>query len=214
MDVAERARNALVSEGIPTSAVDVGRARDEQPSLRAEMRDELDNAWILPQASFVAPKEGARSFVVVTVAICAVAAIVAVPVAFIDFGAAFWVRLLIVEGVFLAAGLGLGLVLGPALGVKRPGEPMAAQRGVTLRVHSDDERIQNLLLAFDPIRLDEITPGGSPLATVATEEDRRGRDGVGGEVSKATSDVATNLGTDDYHPPSDNRDDRRSSRSN
>jgi hypothetical protein len=200
---ARKAEESLIEAGVARGAISVADSTDETPSLRAEMREELDKSWVLPQAGFVAPKEGARSLVAVTVTACVIAAVIAVPVAFIDFGMNFWARLLVSELVFIAMALVIGLVVGPSLGVKRPDEPMAAQRGVTLRVGLDDDRTRERLTAFKPIRVDVITIQDEPVATVVTEEDRTGGQGVGAEAVKAAADITSNMGTDDFHPPTD-----------
>jgi hypothetical protein len=200
---ARNAEKSLIEAGVARGAISVGDSTDENPSLRAEMREELDKSWILPQAGFVAPKEGARSLFAVTLTACVIAAVIAVGVAFIDFGMNFWARLLVTELVFIAMALVIGLVAGPALGVKRPDEPMAAQRGVTLRVGVDDAPTRERLMAFKPIRVDVITVRDEPVATVMTEEDRAGGEGVAAETVKAVADITSNMGTDDFHPPTD-----------
>jgi hypothetical protein len=200
---ARKAEESLVEAGVARGAVSVADSTDEHPSLRAEMREELDKSWVLPQAGFVATKEGARGLAAVTVTACVIAAVIAVPVALIDFGMNFWARLLVTELVFIAMALAIGLVIGPALGVKRPNEPMAAQRGVTLRVGLDDDRTRARLMAFDPIRLDVITVEDDPVTTVVTDEDRAGGHGAAAEAVKAVADITSNLGTDDFHAPTD-----------
>ncbi len=187
--------------GVAADAIEFEDPGDETASLRAEMREELDDAWVLPQAAFIAPKEGARSFVVLTAVTCVVGAAIGVPLAFIDFGMTFWTRLLLIEGLLVATGFAIGLVLGPSLGVKRPNEPMAAQRGFTVRVRQNDAPTRARLSAFNPVRLDEITVDGEPVSTLATEEDRAGGRGVYSEIVKATSEVTDNLSTDDFRPP-------------
>ena len=200
-DTAREAQQSLRAAGVPADAIEFDDPGDETSSLRAEMREELDDAWVLPQAAFIAPKEGARSFVVLTAVTCVVGAIVGVPLAFIDFGMTFWTRLLLIEGLLVATGVAIGLVLGPSLGVKRPNEPMAAQRGITVRVRQNDAPTRACLSAFNPVRLDEVTVDGEPVSTVATEEDRAGGQGVYSEIVKATSEITDNLSTDDYQPP-------------
>ncbi len=202
-EAAQKAMSSLLAEGVPRTAVSIADSNDEVPSLRAEMREELNKAWVLPQAAFTAPKEGARSFVFVTLVACAIALVVGVPLAFVDFGMSFWTRLLVVEGVLLAAAFGIGITIGAALGAKRPDEAMAAQRGVTLRVRLDDERTRQRLMAANAIRIDQITTAGEPISTLTTEEDRAGGQGLVTEVVKAAADITSNLDTDDFHPPTD-----------
>src|SRR4051812_31552196 len=104
-DDAERAslaRHRLLEAGVAADDIEIGADSDEVASLRAEMREEVSKAWILPQASFVATKEGARGFLVTLVVVCAIALLIGVPLAFIDFGFDFWIQLLVVEAIMLS----------------------------------------------------------------------------------------------------------------
>ena len=152
---ADEAARRLHSIGVDDAAISVGDPRDEITSLKAEMRDELTEGWILPQAGLALTKEGAKGLSIVTVYAAIIGAVVAAPFAFIDFGLTFAGRLVLLVLVGLAFGAAVGLVIGPALASKRPEEPMAAQRGVVVHVHRDSERIRSVLTDLRPVRLDE-----------------------------------------------------------
>ena len=168
-DEAERRLHAI---GLDDAAVRVGDRRDEVTSLKAEMREELTEGWILPQAGLALTKEGAKGFGIVTMYAAVIGAIIAAPFAFIDFGLNFPGRLVLLVVIGLAFGGAIGLVIGPALASKRPDEPMAAQRGVVVHVHADNERIRTVLADLHPVRVDEVKGGDIPVGTVTTEDDQ------------------------------------------
>jgi hypothetical protein len=166
---ADEAARRLHSIGVDDAAITVGDQRDEITSLKAEMREELTEGWILPQAGMALTKQGAKGLGIVTISAAVIGAVVAAPFAFIDFGLSFGGRLVLLVLIGLAFGAAVGLVIGPALASKRPDEPMAAQRGVVVRVHRDSEQIRSVLTDLQPVRVDEIK-GRVPTGTVTTEE--------------------------------------------
>jgi hypothetical protein len=191
----------LRDAGIASNAIAAAEPRDHDLSLRAEMRDELTSSWISPQASFIMTKEGTRGFVVLLVMLNAVAVAVATPFAFIEFGGlAFWGRWLIVVGSVVAMVSVIALVVGPALGSRRPDDPLAAHRGITLRVAADGDDVVEILKASGPIRIDAVTRDNRPLGPIATEEDHGQPSSLADEAARAAGDLATNVSTDDVHP--------------
>ena len=90
-------------------------------------------------------------------------------------------------------GFVIALVLGPGMGVNRPAEQMAAERGVTLQVLPSTSAASEALAALHPIRIDEVGADGTPIAVVDPGEGE-------GDGAPVTGLVA-NLGTDDYAPP-------------
>jgi len=187
-EVDEAARR-LHSIGIDDAEISVGDPRAEVTSLKAEMRDELTEGWILPQAGVALTKEGAKGLSIVTVSAAIVGAVVAAPFAFIDFGLSFAGRLVLLVLVGLAFGAAVGLVIGPALASKRPDEPMAAQRGVVMHVRRDSEQIRSVLTDLRPVRLDEVK-GEVPTDTVTTEETQ--------QASGAVQDLESGVRGDDF----------------
>jgi hypothetical protein len=182
----------LRSIGVGASLTEVDTDRDRVAALKGEMREELTEGWILPQAAVAWTKEGTKGLVLITVVASIVGALVAAPFAFIDFGLTFLGRLILLVLIGLVVGGTLGLVLGPALASKRPDEPMAAQRGPVLRVEVDSPEVRQVLASHRPIRIDQVK-GDVPIDTVVTEEANR----PGGTAQ----DIDANAKGDDYQAP-------------
>jgi len=168
---AERAAAQLERRGVDRNLMRIDDPADVSTSLRAEQRQELDDAVIMPHASFIATKEGTRGFVLISVVTVVVCLLVSIPLALIDFGLSYWLRFIIVFAIVLTMGLTLALVFGPSFGTKDKDDVAAASRGSLLYVASNSPSIRELLAACNPIRVDEVTPRGDPKATVYTESD-------------------------------------------
>jgi hypothetical protein len=189
---AETARARVLALGLDPAAVRIDAETDEIASLRAEMHEELTQAWIVPSAAFIATKEGAKGMAFVGAVAILVSLLIAVPLAFIDFGATLGTRLVVFSLVAIALGGTIGFVAGAGAAAKRPGERMAAHRGTVVRVDVDTPELRRALVDLEPIRLDQVTHDGTPLDTVVTEGDRRD-DGT-------VEELAANLQGDDFHP--------------
>ena len=189
---AEQARERLLRLGVRPESVRLDAESDEVLSLRAEMHEELTQAWIVPTAAFVATKEGAKGMGMVGAIAIVIALAIAIPLAFVDFGSTLGVRLIVFSLVAVALGGTIGFVAGAGMGSKRPAEPMAAHRGVVLRVDQDTQELRDALADEEPIRVDEVTHDDVPLDTILTEEQAHD-DGT-------VEEVAANLQGDDYHP--------------
>ena len=149
---------------------------DERTSLNAEMRAEIEDSFLAPQAGVIYSKEAAKGLVLWTVIGCALGLAVAVPtMLFVDFGLTRLAKIATGIGVGLAFGGTLGLVLG-GLAAKRPTERLAAEEGVTLRVPADDDALRTMLAEAEPIRIDVVDDQGRPLETVTTNEKRTPRE--------------------------------------
>jgi hypothetical protein len=166
---ADRVVSRLTRMGLDPGLMRIDDRADYTTALRAEMRQELGDAVVAPQASFVATKEGARGFVFVTVIALLVGALLAFPLAFIDFGSSYWVRYLIASAILAVLAFTFGLVIGPALGTKDSDDVAAATRGTVLRIGDDSPWVREVLVRSDPIRVDEITAAGDPVGTFYTE---------------------------------------------
>jgi hypothetical protein len=187
---AEAAEASLRSQGVGT--VIVGDPDDYVASLRGEMRGEVSHG-VVSSAPFVATRTGVRSFASIAGIGVVVALVLAVPLAFIDYGPPWWARYLIMVAIIAFLGFVIALVLGPGMGVNRPAEQMAAERGVTLQVLPSTSAAREALAALHPIRIDEVGADGTPIAVVDPGE---------GEGDGApTTGLVANLGTDDYSPP-------------
>lgn len=192
---AEAARRALLEVGVREDAIHLDEEPDVVASLRSEMREELSRAWVVPNAGVVYPKEAARGLLGVSALAGGIGLLAAVPLALIDFGSTYWIRLAIWAAVGLAFGFAIGMVVGPATAAPRPNEPPAARRGVLLRVEQDSPQLRSLLATDDVVRMDEITHAGDPVDTVTTEGDRS----VVDTAVETAKDVAANASSDDYH---------------
>lgn len=192
-EAAGAARQRLLELGVPEADIAVDEESDEVASLRAEMRQELTDAWVVPNAAFVATKEGVKGMLGVGALAAAIGALLAIPFAFVDFGGTFWFRLALFVGLGIVAGATVGLVAGPGMASKRPGELMAAHRGIVVRVRQDTPEIRSALVASKVIRLDEVAHDDTPIETLVTEEQVEG--------TGSAQQVAENLEAgDDYHP--------------
>lgn len=197
-DAAVAARQRLVDLGLGEHDIDLDRESDEVASLRAEMRQELTDAWVVPNAALIATKESMKGMLAVGTGAAVIGAVLGIPFAFIDFGGSFWLRLLLFMGLGALAGATVGFVVGPGVSAKRPGELMAAHRGTALRVHQDTAEIRSALVAGHPIRIDEVNADSVPVETLLTEEQMDER--------TAVDEVVSNLEAgDDYHPADSER---------
>jgi hypothetical protein len=189
---ARSAADRLTDIGVASADIRIGEESDEIAALRAEMREELTQAWFVPSAGVVATKEAAKGTIYLGAIATLVALVIAVALAFIDYGGTLAVRLVTHVVIALIFGGLVGFILGGARNAKPPNELMAAQRGTVLRVRHDSAEIRAALTEGSPIRLDEIGADGTPLDTVVTE----------GDTSEAgvAQEMRANLRGDGYHP--------------
>lgn len=148
-----------------------GTREDRRDSLNAEMGEEMLSSVTAPQAGVVYTKEALKTGAWMLPLCVAAGILVALPLAFIfDAGVSTGTRLVAAIGIGAAFGATVALVL-VSLGVKRPSEPMAAERGVTVRVPDDTEELRNLMIGAHPIRLDVVDDRGRPIETITEEPD-------------------------------------------
>ena len=166
---AKAAMARLIAEGSPAADVRIDAAADDIASVRAEMRSEMDNALISPQAAIAWPKEGLKGVAFLSLLASLVVTAVLVPVAFLAAPEAPVVgKLLVAVAVGVLTGCTVALV-GGALSTKGPAEPLAAEAGVTLRVLNPTPPVLAILEAFDPIRVDMVLADGTPTGETLTE---------------------------------------------
>lgn len=178
---AEMARKAGASEG----DVHLGGTEDEVVSLQAEMQEEMDQSWVSPQAGFAYTKESAKGLALLMPLLAVAGAVLAAPLAFISIGdLEFWLRLVIVTLVGATAGATVALIAGPALGAKSPSVPMAAHRGVVLRVDDDSPDVSRSMADAQPIRLDEVRSSDDTRVATVTTEEQRSPEGTAQQVTK------------------------------
>jgi hypothetical protein len=156
------------------------------------MREELTQAWIVPTAGVVATKESAKGTLYLGTIAALVALVIAVPLAFVDYGSTLGVRLVTHVVIALIFGGLVGFIAGGARNAKPPTEMLAAQRGTVLRVGQDTPAVREALTSLEPIRVDEVGGDGTPLDTVVTDGDT--------EDIGVAQEMPANLRGDGYHP--------------
>ena len=191
---ADDAARVLVRAGVPSGHIRVDEDLDRVASLRAEMHDELERAWVVPTAGVGYPREAAHGLVM----LCTVGAILGLVagllVALIPFGGSYAVRAIVLGVVGIACGLTIGGVAGPGMASTRPDQDMAAVHGSLLRVSHDSPELRRLLNDLGPLRIDEMTADDVPVDTVRRE--------TASTPTDAAKNIADHAGGDDYHPPS------------
>jgi hypothetical protein len=189
---AEAAARAAERLGVPQASIRVGDARDEAPALEAEMRAEMEAGVVAPQAGVAVPKEQAKASGAAMALGALIGAIVLMPFAAFDFGnLPVAARLLICALVGASAGATGTYVVGAAA-ARGPADPMAAERGVTVRIGAGDQRVVDALKQTQPIRLDVVGGDDSiDLRPVTAERS--------GSTTEAVGDAAETL----RHPHGD-----------
>lgn len=155
-------------------AVRVGERDDVIASLDSEMQEEMTQSWASPQAFGVVPKEAAKGAALGVPLAVIIGMVVALPLAFIplpgDVQMSMWAKLLIAAIVGATAGGVVGFIASAGFSAMGPAEPMAAERGVTVRVDDGRPVIEAALRDAAPIRLDRLHGDGT-ITTVWTEAD-------------------------------------------
>ena len=199
-EAAKRAQAA----GAPEVFVD--EPGDRVDSLRAEMRDELEHALVSPTAVLVLPKESAKGVGALAPIGMVVGALLALPLAWVDWGVPFTTGLVIVLACGAAMGATVAFLIGAGTALRGRFEANAADRGVTVRVPVDTPEIEHALDHGGVLRLDRVDSGGNPDEALTTEDDRDD-DGVfedmAGHVRAAPHVAGVNDESDPHFDPSD-----------
>jgi hypothetical protein len=168
---AREAADAAARAGASMDDVRIDEPLDHVASVRGEMLAEVDNAFAAPG---VAPhtEETTKGILLLATIGAIVGAVVAAPFALIGFNDwSLGIRLLLLVIVGASFGGTIGWVVGGGFGARRPGETLAAERGVTVTAPAL-EAVKNALVDAAPIRIDLVDATGRPMTAVTTEADR------------------------------------------
>lgn len=170
---ASRAAEAARRAGART--VRVGAEPDRVSALQAEMRDEVDQSFLGPGTTFT--KDMTKGVLALSLVAGAIGAVLAAPIGLIEFGdMALWTRVLLCAVVGALVAGTVGFVIGGSFGARRPGEELAAERGVAVAAENA-QAVRDALAAEHPLRLDVFGATAEPLEAVHTEDDEP--DGAG-----------------------------------
>ena len=182
---AESATEKAQALGVPDEAIHLERREDEVASLRGEMRDELDRAWFSPQGGVILTKRMMKGVLAVSPFTIAAGVLIALPFAFISWGSLpLWGRIILTSVVGATAGGTVGFIIGGGEAEKGAAAPLAAEHGVTVRVADARPEVRRALAEEEPVRLDVVTPDGTPLGSV-TSESERNDEGVVQDLERA-----------------------------
>ena len=191
---AEAARDALLRAGVPGADMSIDGESDQVAALRAEMHDELAEAWVVPNAAMAYTKKSAQGLLAGAVIGTGLGLVLAAIVAIPDYAATYPVRFLVCALVAVGFGIAIGMVAGAGLGSERPGRLPAAARGHLLRVSHDSAELRQLLADLGPLRMDEATHDGDPIGNVVHEDE----EDLVADVVETAKDMVSRTPSDDY----------------
>jgi hypothetical protein len=161
---AERAAAEARSRGARNVAIDD--PNDDVKALMGEMREELGESWAGPSIGIYTP-EMARHIPGPTAACALIGALLALPLAFLDFGAG---RVILCAFAGAAAGGMIGFLLGGFLGARRRANlDLAEERGVVVGIQGGNPAAAEALIEAGPMRVDRLVHQ-VPLDTVTSHE--------------------------------------------
>lgn len=171
---ADRALRRLRGEGVDVSVS----GADEAAALRSEMRDEVEATVIGPGNVGPFTKGMSRGLARWVPVATAVGAALGLLIGLLPwpFHRGLTITVAVICGA--VAGATTGFVAGGSVRPRTEGEgrQFAAERGVTIGVHTDDEdafeRARNILTQLGAERVDRVTPEGMPMGSGSLEETR------------------------------------------
>jgi hypothetical protein len=165
-DEATAERAAAEARGRGGRNVAVDDPQDDVKALMGEMREELSESWAGPSIGLFTP-EMARHIPGPTAAFALLGALLALPLAFMDFGAG---RVILCAFSGAVAGGLIGFLLGGYLGARRRANlDLAEERGVVVGVQGGNAAAAEALAAAGPIRIDRLVHQ-VPVDTVTSHE--------------------------------------------
>ena len=163
-DAADEAERELAMSGIAGDEVVIGDEHDRAVVLAAEMATELGTGP-LTWRTLVRRHGDLPSVLVLGAVGWAVTLIIAVPVAMIPFGPDhYWQRYVIVAAVMLSMASMVAVLAIGAIATGHHDEPLPSESGVPLHVHHATDEACRTLLAMHPLRIDEVSSSGRPVA--------------------------------------------------
>lgn len=166
---AERAAAEARNRGARNVAIDD--PNDDVKALMGEMREETSESWAGPSVALYTP-EMARHIPGPTVAFAIAGAILALPLALIDFGDVSGIgRVVIAVFAGLVGGGTIGFLAGGFLGARRRANlDLAEERGVVVGIQGGNPAAAEALVAASPIRVDRLA-NQVPIDTVTSHEE-------------------------------------------
>lgn len=166
--------------GIPASSIRIDEAGGRVESMKAEMREEVDNTFVGPGSVGPFTKEMSKGIARQTIVWTVAGAVAGCLLALFDWPGSdleFTTRLVIAALVGAATGATIGFVWGGARGAMREpsGHNLAAERGVSVAVTTPAAKAADVVRIMrdgQPIRLDLGSLEGDPIATIETDEVR------------------------------------------
>jgi hypothetical protein len=170
------------------------------------MREELERGFTSPHVGVALPKESVKGIGVLVPVGSVVGALLALPLAWVDWGVPFSTALVISLIAGATMGATIAFIVGAGTALRGRFEANAADRGVTVRVPVDTPAVEHALDHGGVIRLDRVDAGGNPdevLATEADHEDGGVLEDMAGHVRAAPHVAGINDESDPDHDPSD-----------
>ena len=168
--VAERAAAEARNRGARNVAIND--PNDDVRALVGEMREETSESWAGPSIGIYSP-EMARHIPGPTAAFALAGALLALPLAFLDFGNVSGIgRIIIALFSGAVAGGTIGFLAGGFLGARRRANlDLAEERGVVVGIQGGNPAAAEALIEAGPMRVDRVA-GQVPIDTVSSHEER------------------------------------------
>lgn len=166
--VAERAAAEARNRGARDVAIN--NPNDDVRALVGEMREETSESWAGPSVGIYTP-EMARHIPGPTAAFALAGALLALPLAFLDFGDVSLIgRVVIALFSGAVAGGTIGFLVGGFLGARRrANRDLAEERGVVVGIQGGNPAAAEALIEAGPMRVDRLVHQ-VPLDTVTSHE--------------------------------------------
>ncbi|MGH9011091.1 MAG: hypothetical protein ACRDYF_14755 [Acidimicrobiia bacterium] len=163
--VADRAAAEAKSRGARNVAIND--PNDDVKALVGEMREETSESWAGPSIGPLTP-EMARHIPGPTAAFALVGALLALPLALLDFGVG---RVILCAFSGAVAGGLIGFLVGGFLGARRrANRDLAEERGVVVGIQGGNPSAAEALVEAGPMRIDRVV-GQVPVDTMTSHEE-------------------------------------------